>query len=71
MLNRIFIAKDPINLRRELKDWLDAEQPTICHYKSGTIGERHVMIVSYIILPAEPLYRAWPGGISASILTAS
>jgi|GEM_PF-3990476 len=69
MLNRIFIAEDPINLRWELKEWLDAEQPTIWHYKLGSIGKRRVMIVSYIILPAEPLYRSWPGGIS--ILTAS
>lgn len=67
MLNRIFISEDPINLRLELEDWQEVEQPTIWHYKLGATNGKYIMIVSYTILPAEPLYRAWTGGISTSL----
>ncbi|SFH08738.1 hypothetical protein SAMN05660649_03791 [Desulfotomaculum arcticum] len=71
MLTRIFISEDPMKLQRRLKNWLDAEQPTVWNYKLDAADDKFVMIVTYMILPGEPLYRAWPGGISVSALTAS
>lgn len=71
MLTRIFVSEDPIKLQQRLKDWLDAEQPTIWNYKLDAAGDKFVMIVTYMILPREALYRTWPGGISVSELIAS
>ncbi len=71
MLIRIFISDNFFKLQQDLRDWLNEKQPTISNYELDTVDDKFIMIVSYVILPEEPIYQAWPGGISASALIAS